>query len=467
MIVRNEEGNLRDCLTPIAGFFDEIVIVDTGSTDGTRELAREFTPHVFEFAWCDDFAAARNETLRYAHGEWIFWLDADDRILPIEVPKLRALLRGLGLEREAYLINTTCRPQYSCDGAPQLSHYRLFRRDPRLQWRGRVHEQLRPEPQNLGYQICSHALRIQHLGYSDGALQIKKAQRNIRLLRMDFAADPEDVSTIVHLAMAYARAYNYREAMNYLQMLAPRMRTREDWQRGVYKLLVEISVKTESFDDALRYARQGFLAFPDEKTLLFSQAEVLYEIDRYDECIRTLAKLERMPETRVAHGLSLGEIRVKWAPLLLAEACRESGQIKPALKVLKSLLERYPRDVRVLHSLGLTYLRAGLRERLPSLRRKLETEPNGDVFSLLLAVVDGLMFNSLEGLDEIFERLISLAPQMPRARILRVEYLGRIHAPLEAYLSACRDALRLCPGHNGIRQHVTQIEQFLSLQTIA
>ena len=92
MIVRNEGHQLADCLSPVAELFDEIVVVDTGSRDDTREVARRFTGNVFNFPWCDHFSAARNESLRHADGEWIFWLDADDRISPENIAQLRELI---------------------------------------------------------------------------------------------------------------------------------------------------------------------------------------------------------------------------------------------------------------------------------------------------------------------------------------------------------------------------------------
>ena len=82
MIVRDEETNLPRCLASVRGVFDEIVVVDTGSVDRTREVAREYGAKVFEFAWIDDFAAARNAALEHATGDYAFWLDADDVIEP-------------------------------------------------------------------------------------------------------------------------------------------------------------------------------------------------------------------------------------------------------------------------------------------------------------------------------------------------------------------------------------------------
>ena len=80
MIVRNEEANLPTCLSTVAGLVQEIVIVDTGSTDRTREIAVAAGARVVDFPWIDDFSAARNEALRHASGAWIFSLDADDRV---------------------------------------------------------------------------------------------------------------------------------------------------------------------------------------------------------------------------------------------------------------------------------------------------------------------------------------------------------------------------------------------------
>jgi glycosyltransferase involved in cell wall biosynthesis len=95
MIVRNEQENLPACLESVRSLFDEIVVVDTGSVDRTREIAREFGAKVFEFAWIDDFAAARNEALARATGDYAFWLDADDVVDPDQREKLQALFDGL------------------------------------------------------------------------------------------------------------------------------------------------------------------------------------------------------------------------------------------------------------------------------------------------------------------------------------------------------------------------------------
>ena len=95
MIVMHEENNMSNCLSYVAGLFDEIVVVDTGSQGRTREIAREFGARVFDLVLADDFAAARNAALARATGDYAFWLDADDVVDPPEREKLRELLDGL------------------------------------------------------------------------------------------------------------------------------------------------------------------------------------------------------------------------------------------------------------------------------------------------------------------------------------------------------------------------------------
>ncbi|MHB1034266.1 MAG: glycosyltransferase family 2 protein [Pirellulales bacterium] len=104
LIARNEESNLADCLSCVADLVQEIVVIDTGSKDRSREVARRFGAHVYDFPWCDDFAAARNEALRHASSPWIFWMDADDRLDPPNRDRLRALFASLGDENAAYLM---------------------------------------------------------------------------------------------------------------------------------------------------------------------------------------------------------------------------------------------------------------------------------------------------------------------------------------------------------------------------
>src|SRR5580658_1616487 len=108
MIVRNEEANLPPCLASVAGLTDEVVVVDTGSHDRTKEIALAHGARVFDFAWCDDFSAARNESLRHARGDWVLWLDADDRVTAENRMRLQKLLRELPDAPDGFMMRCAC-----------------------------------------------------------------------------------------------------------------------------------------------------------------------------------------------------------------------------------------------------------------------------------------------------------------------------------------------------------------------
>ena len=117
------------CLESVRGVFDEIVVVDTGSVDRTAEIAREFGAKVFDFAWVDDFAAARNAALARATGDYAFWLDADDVVEPPEREKLAGAARracGAG-DEAAYVVRCACDPGADGSGGETVvDHIRLF-----------------------------------------------------------------------------------------------------------------------------------------------------------------------------------------------------------------------------------------------------------------------------------------------------------------------------------------------------
>ena len=139
MIVKNESFFLRDCLAKAAPHVDEIVVVDTGSTDDTRQIAAEFTDKVFDFAWQDDFASARNYSLDQATGDWIIVLDADEVIAPEDWEAIRDLIPGA--DKDAYLL---VQYNYSVEAQDKnwvpisqktvyTRHYRGYRPNPILQ----------------------------------------------------------------------------------------------------------------------------------------------------------------------------------------------------------------------------------------------------------------------------------------------------------------------------------------------
>ncbi len=142
MIVKNEEMVLARCLDCVKAFADEIVIVDTGSKDKTKEIASRYTDKVHDFVWCDDFSKARNYSFSLATGDYIMWLDADDVILDCEIEKINQLKPNM--VADTYMLKYAT--SFDEEGKPSFvfERERILKNDKRAIWNGFVHEAIVP-----------------------------------------------------------------------------------------------------------------------------------------------------------------------------------------------------------------------------------------------------------------------------------------------------------------------------------
>jgi tetratricopeptide (TPR) repeat protein len=201
LIVRDEEKFLEACLGSLAGLADEIVVVDTGSKDRSRDIAIHAGARVYDLPWTGDFSAARNHALGLARGEWILYIDADERVGEGDRAAVREQLRRPGYLGYRLLL----RPR------PGFSPYwelRLFRNDPRIRFRGIIHENIWPaviaRQEAGGGRIGLAELFLEHDGYEGD--QHHKHLRNQPMLERSLADDPSRVFSWCHLA-------NVREAL--------------------------------------------------------------------------------------------------------------------------------------------------------------------------------------------------------------------------------------------------------------
>jgi hypothetical protein len=303
MIVKDEETHLPASLGSAADLVEEIIVVDTGSADATREAARRRGARVYDFPWCDDFAAARNESLRHATGDWVFWLDADDRLDEANRLRLRTLFEQLPDENVAYLMRYVALD----DGAPgrtsAVDHARLFRNDPQIRWEYRVHEQILPAVARLGGRIQPTDVVLYHLGYRDAAVVRRKLQRNGRLLELDVAERPDDPVVLFNLGRTYLRLGRVAEAVpplsrclhNLPAELGPILRT-------AYALLVEAHCRLGQSRAALAVCLEGRGRFPDDLELLLGEGLVRRDLGDgrgAEACLLHL--LQRDPSNAAAH----------------------------------------------------------------------------------------------------------------------------------------------------------------------
>lgn len=126
-IVKNEAETMSRCLNSVKDLVDEMVVLDTGSTDGTPTIAQNLGARVYSFAWCNDFSAARNESLKYARGQWVLVLDADEVLLPEAIAPIRQ-----AIQNDSLLVVNLLRQEVGATQSPYSLVSRLFRRHPKV-----------------------------------------------------------------------------------------------------------------------------------------------------------------------------------------------------------------------------------------------------------------------------------------------------------------------------------------------
>ncbi len=192
LIVRNEEGNLQRCVNSFKSIADEIIVTDTGSTDGTVELAKKLGAKVNYFSWCDDFSAARNYCFSQASGDWIFWIDADEELLPDSLEEVRHCLSRDDVF--GYLVQRRDLTDLSNpDLYTVMWQERLFRNDKNIHHAGRCHSQFQPSLNELaakkGQVIGNSKICIQHYGFA-GPQRVEKIKRGLKLMELELAERP-------------------------------------------------------------------------------------------------------------------------------------------------------------------------------------------------------------------------------------------------------------------------------------
>ncbi|MBS3999152.1 MAG: glycosyltransferase [Desulfobulbaceae bacterium] len=222
MIVKNEEKDLPDCLESIINLSDQIVIVDTGSTDNSKEIALNYGAEVYDFMWCDDFAMARNESLKYAVGQWILYIDADERLSPDSQIFIRNLISTAKPEVGGFI--TSIVSKYIEDDGSLATYKgkypRLFRNlgYPDLHFFGKIHEQISPSIYEKGFDIIESEIVIIHEGYAISKAEMNlKVGKNLNILSEHVRKEPENAFSWYQLGNTLYQMKIYDRAIECLE----------------------------------------------------------------------------------------------------------------------------------------------------------------------------------------------------------------------------------------------------------
>jgi glycosyltransferase involved in cell wall biosynthesis len=459
MIVRNEARNLADCVQILRPMLSEMIIVDTGSTDGTQQIAHDLGATVIDFEWIDDFSAARNEALRHATGDYILWVDADDRFDAANAAKLHELIRTLDGRPHAHILDILCKTPHGTQAAPMEYQPRLFRADPRIEWQYRVHEQVLPCLQQLGYEVCWPGIRVDHEGYADPELLRQKALRNLRLCRVEYAVAPDDPAVLYHLGKEFVRLGSMREALAYLFKSLQCAQSKDSWVARIYVETVALLNRLGRKAEALQLVREGRSKFSTCARLLLAEAELLCEQGGSAEAMPILRQLLATPTQQpFGLGMPIQSIHSR-ARNLLGVLHYESQDFDQAEAVFQQAVREDSTSVEALTWLGFVHLARGEMQSVDGVLRRLHRLPNGLPYALCVEAEGLKQYGRLTQALASAQRAAVAAPDMPLPRMLIADMLLLLGGRIEEIRTALVDVLRVAPGHAPALRELERLNQ--------
>ncbi|MCK9210230.1 MAG: glycosyltransferase [Ignavibacteriaceae bacterium] len=275
MIVKNEEKYLAACLESVKDVVDEIVLVDTGSTDRTIEIAKKYSAKIFHFEWSNDFAAARNFALEHSSCDWILYLDADECLSKKSVHEIKRLTRNK--KREAYkcIINNIDEINFR---PSVMTYVRLFPNDRDIRFEGKVHEQIETSLRKNNFTIKNSAIEIDHYGYnlSKEDLQ-KKANRNLAILLKQFEESRSSYYAF-HLGQTYAVLLEKENAEKYFAVALQDVKLENEYKALAYRYIAINYAKRQNYTAAFDLINKSLQCDNEQPLALFAAANIYLKL---------------------------------------------------------------------------------------------------------------------------------------------------------------------------------------------
>lgn len=372
MIVKNEEKNIERALSWGRDMMWEQIVVDTGSTDRTEEIAEKMGARLCHFPWIDDFAAAKNYAIQQAKGDWIIFLDADEYFSREDARKLLDILKNLetseynavaaswvqiddgeDILREKTGERLKWQMTVKTDGSRGVSlsgtQIRVFRNQPGLRYQGRIHEKLFMENGEIFCLDASKELSILHTGYTPSEMKEKqKVERNISLIKKELEAHPADYKMLIYLGDSYYQQGNKKEALKWYEQAASYLPEElgEDNIQGamLFKHLLLLYMDIFDENQSQKVYLNGTGRFPKDADFDYLLGRHQAELGHYEDGTRHLERALGLLDKYGSDGISVllsRSLIQAWETLV--ECYYENDNLEACVNSAVTLLRADPR----------------------------------------------------------------------------------------------------------------------------
>lgn len=312
MIVKDEEDCLLEAIQSVRNLTDEIVVIDTGSTDSTPQLALTAGARLFHLPWSEDFSVARNFALKQASSNWVLVLDADEVLESVNPETFYELLNDVQVEGYFLRIKNILGPTL---GESHDQVVRLFRNKPIYQFEGAIHEQVAPSilRANNGSGLTSAPLTLNHYGYLNDRLQAKdKFSRNSNILIKELDRNPDNPFLLYCLGLEYYLQDSIHEGLKHLTKAIERMSGNEGYFEDILLNIALGYLRLEAVTKLIDILNKALTMYPDQSDFLFLRGTAYLYQSNYSKAEKDLERSLRLGTIKLATlyqaGCLLGDV---------------------------------------------------------------------------------------------------------------------------------------------------------------
>lgn len=423
MIVKNEAAILERCLTSIKPASDEIIVVDTGSSDNTIEIAEKHGALVVLSQWKDDFSWSRNLSIRDAQSRWILWLDADDFVPSDSIP----LINKLKDEKPNKVFGMIVRNQKPNGTGTEFIQARMFPNHPDIYFERPIHEQVMPSALKLGLTLVNTPIVIEHHGYADPEDMAKKAKRNVLLLLQNCDHTNPDQVTFIEIADSYTIMGDEENAKIWYEKvtrLPINGRSGKAIASQAYMGLGNIFNKNEKFDRAENSFQEAHKLCPERTDVLYCMAVSLELNGKKRSAADTLYKIFGMEYKTLNVGVDYRLTEIK-AYLRLARLLNELNNTVELEKLCKQALKVWGSRQEIQNMAGLAYYQLNkLMDSLHCFEQSLKIVVEGNIDAYIGLCIIYLKAGKAELVDQTVNTIHPLFKSFPKYWAL-IDIAGR------------------------------------------